>query len=100
MVEVAGGGKDHVAAVEAVGVIGEQLLLVERATVAGGTQDRLAQGMILPETLGEELVDQHVGIIFVDLDLFQDHAAFALDIVEAKTGFSTRSASTSSAMGT
>ena len=36
--------------------------------------------MVLPETLREELVNQDVGIVFVDLDLFQDHAPLALDL--------------------
>jgi len=36
--------------------------------------------MVLPETLREELVDQHVRVVLVDLDLFQDDAALALDV--------------------
>ena len=42
--------------------------------------------MILPEALGEELVDQDVGIVFVDLDLFEDHAALALDVSGGEDG--------------
>ncbi len=45
-----------------------------------GAQDRLAERMILPEILGKDFVDEIVGIIFVHLDLFDDHAAFADDV--------------------
>ena len=79
MLEIAGGGEDHVAAAETAGVIVEELLLVEAADGLRGAQDRLAERMVLPEILGEELVDEDVGIVFVDLDFFKDDAAFALD---------------------
>ena len=36
--------------------------------------------MILPEVLGKDLVDQDVGIVLVDLDLFEDDAALAFDV--------------------
>ena len=36
--------------------------------------------MILPERLHEQLVDQQVRVVLVDLDLFQNHAALALDL--------------------
>ena len=80
VVQVAGRGEDHVAAVKAVAVVVEELLLVEPAHRLGGAEDRLAQRMVLPETLREQFVHQHVGIVFVDLDLFQNHAALALDV--------------------
>jgi hypothetical protein len=56
--------------------------------------------MVLPEALREELVDQDVGVIFVDLDLFENDAALALDVRAAKMGLRTRSLRTSRAMGT
>jgi hypothetical protein len=40
--------------------------------------------MILPEALREQLVHQHVRIVLVDLDLFQNHAALALDVRQAQ----------------
>ena len=36
--------------------------------------------MILPEILGEDLVDEVVGIVLVHLDFFHDDAAFASDV--------------------
>ena len=42
--------------------------------------------MVLPEVLGEQLVDQDVGIVLVDLDLFEDDAALALDVVGGEDG--------------
>jgi hypothetical protein len=36
--------------------------------------------MILPEGLHKQLVNQHVRVVLVDLDLFQNHAALALDL--------------------
>ena len=86
VVQVAGGGKDHVAAVEAVAVVVEELLLVEPGDGGRGAEDGLAEGMIFPEVLGEELVDQDVGIVLVDLDLFEDHAALALDVGGGEDG--------------
>src|SRR6185437_10242749 len=80
MIEIARGGKYHVAGVEAVAVVVEKLPLREAADRLRRPQDRLAQRMAFPEALREQLVHQHVGIVFVDLDLFQNHTAFTLDI--------------------
>ncbi len=52
--------------------------------------------MVFPEVLGEDFVDEVVGIVLVHLDLFQNDAALAGDVgLVSKTGFSTRSLSTS-----
>ena len=80
VVQVARRGKDHVAAVKAVAVIGEKLFLVELGHRLRGAQNRPAQRMVLPESLREKLVNQHVRVVFVDLDLFQNHTALALDV--------------------
>ncbi len=86
VVQVSGRGKHHVPAVKAVVVVGEELLLAQPRDGFRGAQDRLAQRMALPEALREEFVHQHVGIVFVDLDLFQNHAALALDVGQRKGG--------------
>ena len=86
VVEVAGRGEDHVAAVEAVAVVVEELVLVEAGHGLRGAEDGPAQRMVLPEALREELVDEDVGIVFVDLDLFKDHAALALDVGRGEDG--------------
>ena len=40
--------------------------------------------MVLPEALGEQLVDQIVGRILDHLDLFDDHFLLALDVVRGQ----------------
>ena len=42
--------------------------------------------MSLPEVLGECLVDQVVGVVFVHLDLFEDDALLADDVVGGEGG--------------
>ena len=86
VLKVAGGGEDHVAGVEAAGVVVEQLGLVQPCDGGGGAEDGLAQGVIFPEALGEELVHQDVGVVLVDLDLFKDDAALALDVGRGEDG--------------
>jgi len=86
VVQIAGGGEDHVAAVETVVVVIEEAFLVEAGHRFGGAEDRPAEGMILPEALREELVDEYVGVIFVDLDFFQDDATLALDVRRGEDG--------------
>ncbi len=80
VVQVAGRGEDHVATVKPVAVIGKQLLPVEPGDGLRGAQDGPAQRVVLPEALREQLVDQQVGVVLVHLDLFQNHAALALDV--------------------
>src|SRR6516165_7802278 len=80
MLEVAGRGENHVAAAKAAYVVVEELPLIQPPNGRGGTQDRLAERMILPEILGKELMHQHVRIIFVDLDLLEDDPALALNL--------------------
>ena len=70
---------------ETAGVIVEELLLIEAADSLGGAEDRLAERMVLPEILGEELVDEDVGVVFVDFDLFEDDAAFAFDSLKRRS---------------
>ncbi len=45
-----------------------------------GSQDGFAQGVVFPETLGKDFVDQVVGIVLVHLYFFEDHAALASDV--------------------
>ena len=54
VVEVAGGGEDHVARGEAAGVVVEDDLLVEAGDGLDGAEDGAAEGVALPEVLGEE----------------------------------------------
>ncbi len=84
VVQVAGRGEHHISAVEPVAVVAEKLLLAKPPHRLRRSQNRLAQRMTLPEALREQLVHQHVGIVFVDLDLFQNHAALALNVGQRK----------------
>ncbi len=86
VVEVAGGGEDHVAGGEAVGVEAEEGGLVEARDGLGGAEDGAAEGVVLPEVLGEELVDEVVGVVFVHLDLFEDDALLAGDVLGREGG--------------
>ena len=38
------------------------------------------QGVLAPELLGEEIVDQVVGVVLDHLDLFQDDSALLFDV--------------------
>ncbi len=76
----AGGGEDHVATAEALAVVAEEGGLVEGGDGVGSAEDGLAEGLVLPEVLGEDFVDEDVGVVFVHFDFFKDDAAFALDV--------------------
>ena len=51
-----------------------------------GSEDGLAEGMVFPKILGEDFVDEVVRIVLIHLDLFEDHAAFAGDVLGIKYG--------------
>ena len=42
--------------------------------------------MVFPETLGENLVHQVVGVVLVHLDLFENHATLARDVFVVENG--------------
>ena len=86
VLKVAGCREDHVAAAEAARVVVDELLLIEASDGLGGAEDRFAEGMVFPEILREEFVDEDVGIVFVDLDFFENDAALALDFGRGEDG--------------
>ena len=86
VMEVAGGGEDHVARGKAAGVVVEDDVLVEAGDGLDRAQDGAAEGVALPEVLGEGFVDEIVGIVLVHLDLFEDDAALAGDVVGGEGG--------------
>src|ERR1700675_3613789 len=49
-------------------------------------QDRQTESMVLPETLGENLVDKIVRIILIHFYFFEDDAALARDIAAIEDG--------------
>ena len=57
---------------------------VSACTLSARAQDGLAQRVIAPEALREQLVDQIVGRVLDHLDLFEDHLLLALDVLRVK----------------
>src|SRR5438034_8205395 len=84
VVQVSGCGNNDVVGRKALPVKSKQLLLLERADRLLGAQNRLAQRMVFPEILGEDFVDEVIGIVLVHLDLFQYHAFFPNDVLGSK----------------
>ena len=41
----------------------------------------MPERMVFPEILGKDFVDEIVGVIFVHLDFFHDHATFARNVI-------------------
>src|SRR4029077_14223950 len=66
--------------IELLGVKAEDGVLVELANGLLGAQYGLAEWVVFPEILREYLMDEVVRIVFVHLDLFEDHAFFASDV--------------------
>ena len=60
--------------------------LVEAGDGFDGAEDGAAEGVVLPEVLGEELVDEVVGVVLVHLDLFEDDALLAGDVLGGEGG--------------
>jgi hypothetical protein len=54
--------------------------LVEAGDGLDGSEDGSSERVIAPEVLGEGLVDDGVGGIFIHLDLLEDDSLFALEI--------------------
>jgi hypothetical protein len=81
VIDIAGRGHDHVRR-----DVSAAEVLVQRVGCQGvdrlrGSENGPAEGMSLPERLGEQLVDQVVGRVLDHLDLFEDHLLLALDLV-------------------
>src|SRR5262249_52289915 len=81
MVQISGGRDNDVVGRKSLPVKIKQIFLLEGANRLLGSQNRLAQRMVFPEILGKDLMDQIVRVIFVHLDLFQDHAFLARDVL-------------------
>jgi hypothetical protein len=86
VVEMAGGGEDHVARRETAGVVVEDDLLVEAGDSLGGAQDGAAEGVAFPEVLGEGFVDEVVGVVLVHFDLFEDDPLLASNVLRGEGG--------------
>ncbi len=76
VIQVSGGRDDEIVGHKALVIEIQQSFLLERAYRLLGAENRFAERMILPEILGEYLVDQIVGVVLIHLDLFEDDALF------------------------
>jgi len=86
VLDVAGGGKDHVAGLEALLEEADESVLLEAADGFAGSEDGLTEGMTLPEILHEDFVDQGVGTVLVHFDFFEDDAALPGDFFGGENG--------------
>ena len=84
VVQVPGGGEDHVARSEAGVVEVEDDWLGEAGDALQRAQRGPPQRVALPEVLRKRLVDQVVGAVLVHLDLLQNHALLAADVLGRK----------------
>src|SRR6185369_9418910 len=84
VLQVPGDRDNHVVGNEEAPVIVEQDLLLKPLDRILGAENRLAQRMIFPEVLRENLMHEVVGIVLVHLDLFEDYSAFALQLSRIK----------------
>ena len=80
VLQMTGGGNDHVAGRKTLLVEIQHRIALELLDRVFGPEDGLAQRMVFPEILGKDFVDQVVGIVLVHLDFFEDHAALAADV--------------------
>ena len=81
VLEVADGRNDQVARRVGVDEVLAETIRVERLDRFARPENGPPERMVLPEALGEQLVDQIVGRILDHLDLFDDHFLLALDVV-------------------
>src|SRR6185312_12565889 len=81
MIQISGSGDDHVTRRKSLAIKIKHRSAVEFLDRVASAKDRPTQGMILPEILGKDFVDEVIGIVFAHLDLFENHAALAADVL-------------------
>ena len=86
MLEVTGGADDEIAGSEVVSIETGDHGTLEFSYGVARAQDRQAEGVVLPETLGEDFMDEVVGIVLVHFYFFEDDAALARDIAGIEDG--------------
>jgi len=85
MFEIAGGGDDHIVRGVPGAITGEQSAAMETAHRFGSAENGPPQGMVGPEALRKQLVDQVLGVIQLHLDFFEDHLLFFAEVPVIKT---------------
>ena len=86
VVEITGGADNEIAGSEVVSIEAGDDGPLEFFYRVARAQDRQTQSMVLPETLGEDFVDEVVGIILIHFYFFEDDAALARDIAGIEDG--------------
>ena len=86
VVEVAGGADDEIAGSEVVSIEAGDHRALEFSYRVARAEDRQAESVVLPETLGEDFVDEVVGIVLIHFDFFEDDAALLGDIAGIEDG--------------
>ncbi len=80
VVDVAGDGHDHVAGRVVAAVEAVDLRARHRGDRRLGAGDRPTERGVAPCLVGEEVVDDVVGVVVVHRDLVEDHVALGLDV--------------------
>src|SRR5208283_5252122 len=80
MVEVTGSADDEIAGSEVVSIEAGHDRALEFFHRAARAQDRQTERVVFPETLGEDFVDQVVGIILIHFYFFENDAPLLRDI--------------------
>src|ERR1700732_352613 len=86
VVEVTGSTDNEIAGREVVSIEAGHDGPLEFFYGVARAQDRQTESMVLPETLGEDFVDEVVGIILIHFYFFQDDTALARNIAAIEDG--------------
>src|SRR5258708_3462435 len=81
MTQGAGGSDDYVSRHKTSAIEVRDGFALESLDRVPGPQNWTSEGMVLPEILGEDFMDQIVGAVLVHLDFFQNHSALAHNVL-------------------
>ena len=84
MINISGGCDDQVARIEPLLIGVEDHLLLECLYRFLGAEYWLAQRVILPKILGEDLMHQVIRVVLVHLDLFENHSALTDNVLSCE----------------
>src|SRR5581483_10363306 len=86
VIDVSGCRDHHVAGIETLRVSIHHHRLLELTNRFLGAEDGLAERVIFPEILGENFVDEIIGVILIHLDFFEDDATFPPNVFHVEGG--------------
>src|SRR6266478_7679697 len=86
VVEVTSSADDEIAGSEVVSIEAGDDGALEFLYGVARTQNRQTESMVLPETLGEDFMDEVVGVILIHFYFFKDDAALARNIAGVEDG--------------